>query len=125
MPPAVRARIIMIPANHLVIVPIEIAAQPGANDKTDVESNEGSAVGLLVINLGGLIVGDIEIASAGRENLDITIVVNDLDLRSGLEIAQVISLEAQALDGIHDALLLAGKGLAELRGPIEVIIHPF
>lgn len=114
----------MVPDNQMMVVPIEIAAEPGTNDKAHAEGNKRRAIRLLIINLAGLIVGHVNIIRAGGNNFNVATVVHHLLLGRGDEVAQVISLQAQALDGIHDVLLLAGKGLAELGRPIQVIIHP-
>ena len=87
VPPVVWARMIVSPVNETATVPIEIAAEPGADDITGAEDDIWRAGGSFVINLGGLVVRHINIAGAHRDNFDVAVVVDDLLLRGGLEVA--------------------------------------
>lgn len=124
-PPIVRTRIGVVPADEPVMPPVGISAQPWANDETDAEGNKWRTVRLLVKDLGRHVARHINAIWIGRQDFDIAVIIDDLLLRGGLQVAQVIGGHAEALDGIHDVLLLILEGLAKLRGPIQVIVHPF
>src|SRR5215469_8230922 len=103
----------------MTIAPIEIAAKPWSNHKRSAENNvRSSIVRLGIINLVGLILRHVNGIWIDGNDFDVTVVVDDLLLRGGLEVAQVVGIGTQFLNGIHDVLLLVLEGFAQLRGPV-------
>ncbi len=125
MPPIGRTRIPIIPDNDMMVPPIKIAVQPHANRKADAESDKGGAIRSLIIDLVRLVDRHINHLRVSRNNFNVAAVINHLLLRRGLQVADVVSRRAQALDGIHHVRLLIEKGLSQLSRPIQIIIHPF
>ena len=61
----------------------------------------------------------------GRHNANISLLFDHLLLWGIDEGACRSGLRPELLDDIHNVSRLIEEGLAELRGPFEVLIHPF
>ena len=68
---------------------------------------------------------DVDHLGFSRHNANVRLVLYDLLLWSIDKVACRSGLRPEFLNGIHNVSRLIEKGLAELRGPFEVLIHPF
>src|ERR1043166_4549069 len=115
---------IPMPFDNLVTTPIEIVIQPEADPKPDAERNkEPGPRRTLHIDDLRFIDRDVDHLRTRRNDFDDSAVVHDGLLWRRLQVAKSQRLVAQTLDGIHHILLLIDEGLADLRGPREVVIH--
>src|SRR5579859_3556537 len=72
MPPIVRTRMVMIPVHDMMMMPIEVLAQPRPNDKPDAKCNERRSRRRFIIDLRRLVVRHINVIGIGGNNFDIT-----------------------------------------------------
>lgn len=121
VPPIVRTWMIVIPGHQMPLMPVEIVIQPDANWKS---SPERKAITALIIHFVRLVIRQINDVRIHRKNFNRTAVIDDLLLRRGLQVTEIIGRRPQALDGIHHVLLLIEKSLSHFRRPTEVIVQP-
>jgi hypothetical protein len=120
---------------HFPPRPVTIIIEPWANRKADTEGQRRSPIRrirlsvlrLLIVHKDDLriILWNINDFGFGRDNANISLFFDHLLLWGIDKGACRSSLRAELLDGIHDVRRLIEEGLAELRGPFEVLIHPF
>ena len=122
-PPITRPQMPRPPGDDVVIAPVPVVAEPEADREADSECAINSRV---VIDGVPRITWDINDLGVGRLDFDGSIVGDDVFLRSARrQIPLGLGLGAEALDGIHDILLLVKKSHADLGGPSQVVIQPF
>src|SRR5262249_56202434 len=88
----------------------------------------GGGVGRLrasCIGRNRVVLRHVDRLAVGGLNDDIVVRNRDCLLRSALQIAQRVGLGAQMLDRRHDVRLLVDEGIAQLGGPIQVLVHVF
>src|SRR5262249_42873857 len=121
MPPIRRTRMIVVPENQMAVVPVEIVIQPDADGERRAE---GEAKAALVKDIIWLVVRQVNHIWIRGKNFNLPIIIHNLLLRGGLQVADIGGIAAKTLDGIHHILLLVEKSLSEIRGPVEILVHP-
>ena len=124
-PPIMRARVVVIPHNNMMIVPIEIVIKPGANGKTGAKSEKRNAKPSPRVNDIRLVSRHVDDLRIGWNNFNFSIIDIDSLLRGGLQVAQRLGLGAEALNGVHHIGLLVKERLAQRGCPRQIIVHPF
>src|SRR5580700_8244471 len=114
MPPVARTRMIMSPSNDAVMPPIPVVNHPGAKAPAD---SKGAIDSRLIVNQIRLVDGHVDFIRLGRLDFNSTVVVDDCFLRGVGKVAEHLGLAPQALDGVHDVLLLVEEGLAYFSCP--------
>ena len=127
--------------DHVVAVPIENSPQSEPHEDARAEREEGSAHRpahrvVVVRRIGWIGPGAIDHDGVVDRHVDdLGIDGHDLDdrlggllhdhglLRRGGERSLSLGPRAQPLDGIHQVLLLAQEGVAELLRPVEPVVH--
>ena len=119
------AGILPVPDDDAAAVPVAIVVEPRADGKPDAEAQpEVVRAGSLDVDDLGLVNGHVHDLGVGRQDLDLRVVDNDGLLRAALEVAEIVGFAAEALHAVHHVVRLVDEGLADLRGPLEVFIHP-
>src|ERR1035437_1564612 len=77
-PPIGRARLVTAPDDEVVIVPIKIVVEPGAQGKAQAKRDERGAIRALEIHHLRLIYGNIDELRIGREEFDASVVNNNI-----------------------------------------------
>jgi hypothetical protein len=68
---------------------------------------------------------DVDHLGFSRDNANVRLLLHDFLLWSIDKGACRSGLRPELLKGIHNVSRLIEEGLAELRGPFEILIHPF
>jgi hypothetical protein len=91
------------PDNQMVVAPVPVVSQPYADGEAGAESAENAAI---IIDGVPRIKGHIDDIGAGWLNLDRSFVGDDVFLGCALQIALALGEQTEALNGVHDLLLL-------------------
>jgi len=127
IPPVGRARMVWVPNNYFVSMPVAILVQPRSHDQPRAEGNKESPWCRRPLHIDHLrlIHRHIDHLRSGRDNLDDPTVNHYGLLWCGKQVAHGLGLRAQALDRVHNVGWLVEKGLSQVGRPSEVFIqHP-
>ena len=77
----------------------------------------------LAVDRPWVVGGHVDHFRIGRGKLDVALVIGHVFLRRGLEIACLLGALAQHLDRLHHILRLVVVGIAEVGGPLQVVVQ--
>ena len=78
---------------------------------------------LLHDNDAGIITGHIDNFRFGGNDLDDFFFLHDCNLFSGFKISRLVSLGTKPLHRVHHVFLLIDNGVAQVCGPVQVLVH--
>jgi hypothetical protein len=118
---------IPISHTHLSTRPIAIVIQPRTHGETDPKTDHRLDIRRIRLDVYdlGIVLRHIDHVGFGRNDANVTLLLDDPLLRSIDQGACCSGLRAQRLNRIHNVGRLIQKDLSELSRPLEILIHPF
>lgn len=108
----------------VIVSPMAAVGDPAADGPAGPEGNDGGGRDLLPDDDDlGVVGGHVDDLWVGLDDRDDFFLLGDRDLVVGEEVPRIGGLGSEALDGGHYVLLLGDDGIAEGRGPVEIVVH--
>ncbi len=77
----------------------------------------------LAVNVPRIVGGHVDDFRVGRRELNVALIVGHVFLRRAFQVACLLGALAQHLDGLHHILRLVVVGIAEVGGPLQVVVQ--